>query len=170
MADGARSSKVQDFWSLIDRLYRNRDAILECSHRITDYAFQVEAFDTEANRKTKSFDDREVKRIFCEVEKEVNSILSYSRELEPHLKHPAAASAIGEMAHLLLLQVSAIPKDLLVFKLREIALSMRVLAQASTKLALNPTKRSIEGALGIRVGRSDWAEISASLKGGQSNF
>lgn len=172
MAKDIRSSTVvRDFWSLIDRLYGRRDDILECSHRITDYAFQVDACDTEASRKrSKDFDDKEVKHIFCEVEKEINSILSHSRELAPHLKNPAAASAIGDMAQLLLLLESTIPKDFFVFKLREVALNMRLIAQASTKLTLNPTRKSIEGAIGIRIGRSDWAEISASLKACRSNY
>lgn len=72
------------------------------------------------------------------------------------------------MAHLLVLQMG-MPANYIGVKLREISLGLRMFAQSSNKLVLNPTKKSMKYAFGIDVG-IEWAKIKAYIGKHYANY
>lgn len=163
--------EVINFWSLISRLYKHRDNILESSKRITEISYQIDAMDNEVTRQ-KALDGKldvtELKRILCEAEKEINSILFYSNELLPHLSNPKIVPILSSMAGSLVIETT-LPTKILGFKLREVALAMRLLAKSSTSLVLNPTRKSMKYAFGLQIG-SEWGAIKAYIERNYSNY
>lgn len=171
MSNAITHAEVSSFWSLLSRLYTKRDGILESSNRIVRCADQVDAMDTPETFSRAlhgEFDATELRKTFSQVQEEINSILSYSHDLYPHLKNPSYVSNLSNMAHLLVLQMG-MPANYVGLKLREISLGLRMFAQSSNKLILKPTKKSIKYAFGIDVG-TESAKIKAYVERHYSNY
>lgn len=170
-SDMAVSTQVIDFWSTLARMYKDLDLIRQTSHKIIDYARQIDAFDTYENfdkALKREFDATELKQICSNVQKELNSILSYSHELHPHLKNPSLIPALSNQAHLLLMLME-LPEQYMVLKLKEISLGLKMFAQSSNKFILSPSKKSIKYAFGIDVG-NEWVKLKAYIERHYSNY
>jgi len=183
MSNNAANTDDASFCSLISRLYKRRDSILESSNRITEYANRIDGVENNIssiindeknlevamrNAIKAAFDDFGLGNIFTETQKEINSILSSSNELYPHLENRSVADSLNLTSHLLVLETS-LPARVLVFKLVEIALHMRLFAQSATKLRLKPSKKSMKQAFGIEIGL-EWAKIKAYIERSSSNY
>ena len=169
--DMATSTQVIDFWSTLARMYKNLDLIRQTSHKIIDYAGQIDAFDTVENldRALKmKFDASELKTICSNAQKEMNSILSYSHELHPHLKNPSLIPALSNQAQLILILMQ-LPDQAIVLKLKEISLGLRMFAQSSNRFILSPSKKSLKYAFGVDVG-NEWAKLKAYIEAHYSNY
>jgi len=177
------NTDANDFLALINKLHEHRDSILESSNRITKYANRLDGIERNIssimngernlevaarNAIKVAFDDFGLGNIFCEAQKEINSILSYSNELFPHLENRPAADSLNLTSHLLVLEMS-LPAKVLVFNLVEIALGMRLFAESANKLRLNPSKKSMKQAFGIEIGL-EWAKIKAYIERSYSNY
>ena len=165
MSRKTNNNDVHEFWSLISRLYQHRDIILESSNKIIDYSYQVESMDTDdimSQALKGAYNSTELKSVFCEVQKEINTILFYSEELYPHLANKDINQSLSRMAYLINLEMSY-PDKYLAFKLRDIALGLRLFAQMSTRTRINPTKKSLKFAFGFQIG-SEWAAIKPYIE------
>ncbi len=160
-------SEANNFLARIGKLYKDRDNILESSNKIIDFANIIDTKDT-AELWNADWDDSEIREIFAKVQKEMNSILSFASELRPHLSNSSFVEELNNKAHFLLLPMSFRGKHL-AFKLGTIALGLRVFAQISNRLVLNPTRKSVKQAFGIEIG-SEWAKLKAKVEAGYSNY
>lgn len=124
----------------------------------------------EASQKAQggTFDDTELKEVLSEVHTEMNSILSYSHELYPHLKNPSLVNYLSMLATSFSVKMgsSTVPWRVL---LDNIIFNVRLFAQNSNELILNPTRKSMEYAFGIRIG-VEWAAIQAYVAEHRSNY
>ena len=98
----------------------------------------------------------------------MDSVLSYSHELFPHLKNPSAVTALSKEAQLIL-TLMQFPGSSVVLKIKEISLGLRLFAQSSNSLILSPSKKSIKYTFGIDVG-NEWAKVKAYIETHYSNY
>ena len=162
---------VIDFWSTLARMYKNLDLIRQKSENITDYADQIDTFNTLENYEKAiedNFDTTALKKSFSGAQKEMNAILNYSHELYPHLKNPGAIDALSRQAQLIL-TLMQFPGQGLVLKLKEITFGLRMFTQSSNSLILSPSKKSIKYAFGVDVG-NEWAKLKAYIETHYSNY
>ncbi len=171
MSTEITEAEISGFWSLMVRMYKHRDTIREASNKIVAYCDQIDAQDTfETFEKSLrgEFDVTEVKKMFSNIQKEINIILSLAHEISPHLSNKSYVSNLSTMASLLLTQMS-LPANYVGVKLKEISWSARTFAQSSNKLILSPNRKSIKLAFGIDVG-SEWARLRAYIERNYSNY
>ncbi len=161
------NSEANNLLELIGKLYKDRDNILESSNKIIDLANQIDTRDTAEVWDT-AWDDSEIREIFAQVQKEMNSILRFASGLRPHLSNSSFVEELNNKAHLLLLPMSFRGNGLAT-QLGTIALGLRVFAQISNRLVLNPTRKSMKQAFGIEIG-SEWAKIKAHIERNYSNY
>ena len=45
MSDAVTNTEVSSFWSVLSRLYKNRDSIVQSSNKIIEYTDQIDAID-----------------------------------------------------------------------------------------------------------------------------
>lgn len=169
--DMATETQVADFWSTLARMYKNLDLIRKASHSVTDYADKIDSFDTLENfdKALKAdFDTTALKKILSGAQKEMDSILSYSHELFPHLKNPSVLDALSKEAQLIL-TVMQFPGSSVVLKIKEISLGLRLFAQLSNRLILSPSKKSMKYAFGFDVG-NEWGKVKAYIETHYSNY
>lgn len=167
----ATETQVIDFWSTLARMYKNLDSIRQTSHKIVNYADQIDAFNTPENVDkaiNMKFDVTELRQVLSDAQKEMNSILSYSRELYPHLKNPSLLDALSNQAQLILTWMQ-FPGESVVLKLMQISFGLRMFAQSSNGLILSPSKKSLKYAFGIDVG-NEWAKLKAYIEAHYSNY
>lgn len=165
------SNEIDYFFSLIGNLYKKRDGILEHTNTIIDYAYKIEAQDTDETLEKVikgTFDNSEIKDIFSNTQKEINYILSVANELKPHLNNPALIPQLSLGSYSIIMLMNMTDK-VTMFKLKEISLSLQLFANMANKLTLNPTKKSIKQAFGIEVGLP-WAKVKAYIEKSNSNF
>jgi hypothetical protein len=170
MSDKSANKDITGFWSIIDRLYGKKDDILKAANRLLDYADKMESVHStdDTGMDSRSIDGAKLRSILTNAEKEMNAILSYASELEPHLSNKDALSVLSEKAHLLTIMMMASDR-LIYIESAVIAAALRTFAQVAVQLRLNPTKKSLKYAFGIDVG-SQWAKIRAQLEKTDSNY
>jgi len=166
-----KSIEMADFWSLMSRMYNNRDQIRQHSNRIVELADTVDSFDNSENFEQSlkgQFEGTGLKKVFSNIQQEVNSILSYAHEIEPHLKNAHRVPSLSIVAAVLLSQMS-IPSNNAALQLKALSWAIRNFAQDSNKLILNPSKKSIKASFGIDIG-IEAARIKAYLEQNSSNY
>jgi hypothetical protein len=162
---------IAGFWSLIDRLYRDRDTILEASNHITKSIVRIDGIERggalQQGCKGK-FDATELKSVLADIQVDINTIISRASGLRPHLKNPALLDLLQSKAHVILIVMSQ-PDQYLAVQLLQLAAGLRVFAKEANELVLSPTKKSIKVALGIDVGIQE-ARLKALLEAHRSNY
>lgn len=84
------------------------------------------------------------------------------------MQNPDSVSIFNSTVLTLNLQMS-MPTSILGFKLKEIAIATKLVAQSANRLVLNPTKKSIKAAFGIEIG-NEWAKIKAYIERNYTNY
>jgi len=167
----AREVEIAGFWSLIDRLFQDHDAILQASNHIVESIVTIDGIERSGALRQGlegKFDATELKSILAGVQVDINTIISHAGSLRPHLKNPALLELLQSKAHVILILMS-MPDQYLALQLLQLALGLRVFAKEANELVLNPTKKSIKVAFGVDVGIQD-ARLKALLEAHRSNY
>jgi len=146
----------QYFLELVKRLYQRRDQILISSNKLVEYAGKLSDL--------KKGD--EVMPLLTEMWKEINTILSYLNELEPHLNNPGIVDHISEQAKILSLQLEQVVMHPMYG--RVVPMIVRGgFCQEVNKTQLKFTPKSIKQAFGITISSRD---IKLLLELEQKNY
>jgi NurA-like 5'-3' nuclease len=171
MSDVTKGTEASTIWAMLDRLYQKRDAILESSNRIVraaDELDRISASETFKQAQSKKYDMTELKGIFSSVQIDMNTIISCSHELLPHIKNTSLVSTLSNFALSILAKMN-LPNGALLIGLGVISLELRVFAQSCNRLVLNPTRKSFIAAFGVNLG-NEIAGIKAYIESRESNL
>jgi hypothetical protein len=173
---------ARNFWELMHELYARRDLILESSNRLIEHAHVLDTIDKRLddyadeednmelyiNRaKQIVYEESNVLQIFSDVQKELNTIISYANQLYYHINE-SVIDKINLMSSSLLTYMN-LPKNELVSHLGFLVSDIQLFALEVNKIRINPTKKSINSAFAIEVG-NEWVKLKTYIESKQSNY
>jgi len=146
-----RQEVIDTYAELIKRLYQKKEDILTATNRIVQLTQESKA----------------TVQSITEIKQEMNVIVECLSELKPHASNPRLIQFFNEEAHMLLLSTPLLdaPDDLRWFTLTH---QVQQLCISANEVCITPTKKSLESALGIKIGK-DWVHIEALLHKKTSN-
>jgi hypothetical protein len=159
LAELKNEGVAEHFLYLVRRIYTNRDELRASSEKMVDLSYRIEAC-TDKNKLT---------RLFREMDKELNRIISCINELSPHLRNPSIIDVISDQARLISAWMSDIRNSTRSIRSQSLEIrqgcgTMRIgFIQNVNGTDINVTPKSIKTAYGIEIGWNQ-AKIRAFIE------